>query len=294
MTETARPVRFSRVSSFAIVTFVYVVALAVALWIVADTDTPLTALIVADVVATVVVFSFSMRLDNGSLYDPYWSVVPPLVALYWIGHATYAAVPLRQAVVTVLVFAWAIRLTANWARGWPGLHHEDWRYTDLYANSGMPKWAISFLGIHLFPTIIVLLGMSPLLAALAYGGAPLNWLDVLAVLVTAGAIIIEWLADEQLRAFNRTKQPGDIIKTGLWAHSRHPNYFGEMGFWWGLYLFALAADASYWWTIIGPLAMTAMFAWASIPMLDRRSAARRPGYEEHIRETNAVVPWPRS
>jgi steroid 5-alpha reductase family enzyme len=293
MTETAGPTRFSRVASFAIVTLAYVVATAVALWIVADTKSPLTSLIVADVVATLIVFAFSVGFDNSSIYDPYWSVAPPLIALHWIAYSADGAVPLRQVVVTVLVFAWAIRLTANWARGWPGLHHEDWRYTDLYANSGMGKWTISFLGIHLFPTIIVLVGTLSFLPALAYGSRPFNLLDVVATIVTAGAVIIEWVADEQLRAFNRTKQPGDIIATGMWAHARHPNYFGEMSFWSGLFLFGFAAAPSFWWTVIGPLAMIAMFRWASIPMLDNRSLARRPGYEEHMRRVNAVVPWPR-
>jgi len=285
--------RFSRISSFGFVVLAYVVATAVALWIVANTKAPLTSLVIADLVATLVVFGFSVALNNSSVYDPYWSVAPPLMALHWTAYSAYGTIPLRQIVVTVLVFAWAIRLTYNWARGWPGLHHEDWRYTDLYANSGMSKWTISFLGIHLFPTLMVLVGSLSLLPAIAYGGAPFNFIDVVATIVTAGAVIIEWVADEQLRAFNRNKQPGDIIDTGLWSMSCHPNYFGEMSFWWGLFLFGFAADPSYWWTITGPLAMTAMFRWASIPMLDKRSIARRPGYEEHMRRVNTVVPWPR-
>jgi steroid 5-alpha reductase family enzyme len=237
----------------------------------------------------VIIFAFSMRWDNGSVYDPYWSVVPPLIALYWIGEARYA-VPLRQLVVTVLVFAWAIRLTANWVRGWPGLHHEDWRYVDLYA-SGLPKWFVSFAGIHLFPTIMVLLGCLPLIPALAYGDRSWRMVDSIALVVTAGAILIETVADEQLRRFNRTKNRGAIITDGLWAYSRHPNYFGEQSFWWGLFLFGYAANPRFWWTIIGPIAMTAMFHFASIPMLDRRSLERRPGYEEYMRRVNAVIPW---
>ena len=100
-----------------------------------------------------IIFAFSMRWNNGSVYDPYWSVVPPLIALYWIAQRGRTPRPLRQVVVTVLVFLWGIRLTYNWARGWPGLHHEDWRYVDLYKTAPMPKWAISFLGIHFFPTV---------------------------------------------------------------------------------------------------------------------------------------------
>jgi steroid 5-alpha reductase family enzyme len=292
MTEDGERSKTWRLESLAWVTFAYLVALAVALWLITGAGGhPLGSLIAADVVATVVVFAFSMRWDNGSVYDPYWSVVPPLIALYWIGEAR-AAVPLRQVMVATLVFLWGIRLTYNWARGWPGLHHEDWRYVDLCASGTMPKWAISLLGIHLFPTVMVLLGCLPMIPALASGRGAWGMLDSVALVVTAGAILIELVADEQLRAFNRTKQPGDIILHCLWACSRHPNYFGEIAFWWGLFLFGLSANPGYWWTILGAGAMTVMFKVASIPMLDRRSVERRPGYAEHMRRVNAVVPRP--
>jgi steroid 5-alpha reductase family enzyme len=245
-------------------------------------------LVAVDLVATIVVFAFSMRWRNGSVYDPYWSVVPPLIALYWVANAE-AALGLRQVVVTTLVFAWGIRLTGNWVRGWPGLHHEDWRYGELY-RTPLPKWAVSLVAIHLLPTVIVLLGCLALVPALAVGDDPWGMLDSVALLVTAGAVLVETVADEQLRRFARTRAPGDIMRDGLWAWSRHPNYFGELSFWWGLSLFGLAADASAWWTVVGPLAMTAMFVFASIPMLDRRSLARRPGYAEHMQRVAALVP----
>jgi steroid 5-alpha reductase family enzyme len=78
---------------------------------------------------------------------------------------------------------------------------------------------------------------------------------------------------------------------GLWAYSRHPNYFGEVTFWWGLFFFALAADTDYWWTIIGPAAITVLFTFISIPMMDKRNLARRPGYEERIKNIPALIPW---
>jgi len=291
VSEAERRAPVGRSESLGWVAFAYVVALAVALWLAARPgDHPLRTLIVADLVGTVIVFAFSMRWGNGSVYDPYWSVAPPLIALYWIGEAR-AALPLRQLTVTVLVFAWGIRLTYNWARGWPGLHHEDWRYTNLYRTPNVPKWLVSLAGIHVFPTIMVLLGCLALIPALAWGNSGWRMLDSLALIVTAGAILIETVADEQLRRFNRGKQAGDVIKDGLWAYSRHPNYFGEISFWWGLFLFGVAANRAFWWTIIGPLAMTAMFHFASIPMLDRRSLDLRPGYAEYMQRVNAVVPW---
>ncbi|MGB5219978.1 MAG: DUF1295 domain-containing protein, partial [Polyangiales bacterium] len=123
------------------------------------------------------------------------------------------------------------------------------------------------------------------------GTRPLSWIDGVALIVTAGAITIETVADQQLVAFSKVKRPGEIIKTGLWRYSRHPNYFGELTFWWGLYLFGLAADPSYVWTIVGPIMMTGMFLGVSIPWMDRRSCERRPEYAEHMKQVSALIPW---
>lgn len=282
-----------RVRSLAIVGFAYVVALGAAIATAATvgSGSPVLAVFVADLVATLVVFGFSMLLANSSMYDAYWSVAPPVIGLYWASAlAGSEAVPARQWLVLALVFAWGVRLTWNWARGWPGLHHEDWRYRELRENSETPYWLVSLTGIHYFPTLQVFLACLPLYPALAIGSRPLGALDALAGLVTAGAIALETIADEQLRAFNRGKQPGDICTRGLWAWLRHPNYLGEILFWWGLWLFGVAALPAWWWSVIGPLAITAMFLFASIPMLDRRNLERRPGYVEVMKTVPALVP----
>ena len=282
-----------RVRGFGVVALTYLAALAGALVTSAilGHDSPIRTVFVADCVATLVVFAASMAFSNSSLYDPYWSVAPPVIALYWssavLGPPAVAA---RQWLVLALVFAWGIRLTANWARGWPGLHHQDWRYDMLRERASAPYWLVSLTGIHYFPTLIVFVGCLPLYAALAAGARPLGFVDGLAFAVTAGAIALEGIADEQLRAFNRAKQGGEICTRGLWGWSRHPNYLGEMGFWWGLWLFGVAAAPEWYWTAIGPLAITVMFVAASIPMLERRSHERRPGYAEHVKRVPALLP----
>jgi len=218
------------------------------------------------------------------MYDPYWSVVPPVIALYVLDGG------LRDWVVLTLVAAWGVRLTLNWAWGWPGMHHEDWRYMDIRRNTGRAYWAVSFAGIHLFPTVQVYLGCLALYPAMS-GERPFGWLDVIALVVTAGAIAIETLADEQLRAFARRAKPGETLDSGLWRYSRHPNYLGEIGFWWGLWLFGVAArPGDWWWTLVGPLAITIMFVAVSIPMLDRRNLERRAGYAERMQRVPALVP----
>lgn len=247
----------------------------------------------ADLVATVVIFAFSLGYRNSSFYDAYWSVIPPLLALHWYAMAPAAIDPLRALCVLALVTLWALRLTANWALHWGGLGHEDWRYPLVRQKAGRFAVAADFAGIHLFPTLQVFLGCLPVYAVMSLGTAPFGLLDLLAAGVTLGAIVIETLADRQLHAFAARRTPGSFIQEGLWAWSRHPNYFGELSFWWGLMLFGLAsAPAAWFWVIPGALAMTLMFCFASIPLMEQRSLARRPGYADYRQRVWALVPLP--
>lgn len=287
----------SLATSFAWIVAAYVVAGAVAGWVltVLLPAAPLWQRIgAADAAATVAVFAFSVALDNSSAYDAYWSVAPAVIAPALAFGVSDVRAPLaRRAVVVALVLAWAARLTFNWARGWRGLGHEDWRYVDLRAKTGRAYWLVSFFGLHFFPTVLVYLGCLALIPSLVTGARPLGALDVAGFAVTAAAVAIEAVADAQLHAFRRTAKPGDIMDAGLWAWSRHPNYLGEMLFWWGLFLFALAADPTAWRTGVGAFAISALFVFISVPMLDRRSLARRPAYARHMRRVSAIVFWPR-
>lgn len=254
---------------------------------------PLWVAVIADVGATLVVFGWSVAFDNSSAYDPYWSVAP-LVLAPWLALRPEAAdaVLLRQALVLACVYAWGLRLTYNWARGWHGMGHEDWRYVDL-RRLGRGYWPVSLVGLHLMPTTMVLLGCLSLWPALVVGTAPLGWLDGVATLVCAGAIGCQALADRQLHDFRRASPPtGAILDTGLWAWSRHPNYFGEIAQWWGLFLFGLAAAPGTWWPVVGALAITLLFVLVSIPLIERRMHVRRTGWDAHRRRVSVLVPWP--
>jgi steroid 5-alpha reductase family enzyme len=253
---------------------------------------PLIVALAADSMATIAVFAFSMAFDNSSFYDPYWSVAPFPIAWYWMTcDAAAGANPVRQALVLVALGFWGARLTWNWYRQWHGLGHEDWRYVDIRAKAGK-AWPLASLGgVHFFPTLIVFAGLVPVYSAMT-SPAPLGLLDLLGFTVAIGATVIEAIADQQLRGYldSRTSHE-EILSTGLWKYSRHPNYFGENSFWWGLALFGLSADPHLW-TVAGAIAMTAMFVFVSVPLLDERSAARRPGYREHMKRVSALVPLP--
>ena len=148
------------------------------------------------------------------------------------------------------------------------------------------------MGFHLFPTIIVFLGCLSLYSALHAGTSPFGILDILAIVVTVSAIWIEAMADRELKTFvlNR-KSDEEHITTGLWAYSRHPNYFGEVLFWWGLCIFALAADLAYWWTIVGPICITMLFVFVSVPMMDKHVLVKKPAYAKIMENVSAIVPW---
>ena len=234
------------------ITLAYIVTIGVA-WATLEAlgQDPIWDMFWADIAATLAIFIFSRLYKNSSFYDAYWSVIPPLIALYWALEATASGVEVTRAwLVIILVWLWGIRLTANWATFWPGLQHEDWRYGPIKDNAGKLDSLADFSAIHLFPTVIVFISCLPIYAAVAMDARPLNWLDYVAAAVTALAILIELVADIQLHRFLNHRKEGEIMKTGLWAYSRHPNYFGEWLFWAGLTLFGTAAvPSSWWWTV---------------------------------------------
>ena len=261
----------------------------------------LAATAIADVVATIVVFGFSVGTNNASMYDPYWSVAPVCIAGCWWLHPGAQGDPVRAVVVVVLVNLWGWRLTYNWWRGWRGLGHEDWRYAGMRAHAGRAYWLLAFAGFHFFPTVIVYLGCLALWPALVSGKLPLGVIDGVGVGIALTGILVEAIADHQLVRFKReasarhargesVERP--LLTAGLWAWSRHPNYFGEITFWVGLFVIGLAADLGAWWAAVGPLAMVLLFTGVSVPLLDARLRATRPDYAEHAKRVSAIVPWP--
>jgi hypothetical protein len=283
--------KLGKASSLLVVVLLYVLAVGagIATFIGLRDLHPTVSVLIADLVATVVVFIGSMVVRNSSMYDAYWSVIPPFVA--WAFAAEGHHIPVgRTVLLMVALNVWALRLTSNWARGWPGLGHEDWRYGMLRKDAKVPGWIIDFSGVHLYPTLQVWVASLGMYAALTLGTKRLNALDWVAGAVVVLAALLQFVADEQMRAHRRTS-PSVPCRSGVWGLSRHPNYFGEATVWWGVWLFGVAGNpSSWWWTLIGPVSMSALLRGASTPMMDKRSLERRPGYEVLIRELPAMAP----
>jgi steroid 5-alpha reductase family enzyme len=199
---------------------------------------------------------------------------------------------IRILAVMALVWFWGLRLTGNWLRGWSGLGHEDWRYGDLRTKTGAFYPLVNLLGIHGFPTVLVFLGCIPVYFLLQDGG-PMTISEWAVWVFGVGMVVLEWVADEQLWAFRRTRNDTQqFLQTGLWSWSRHPNYFGEAFFWVSLWILAAVGGQSPWWAGLGAWSMIGLFLLVSIPLMKQKNLARKPGYDAYSRRTSAFFPWP--
>ena len=248
---------------------------------------------VADVVATVVVFLFSHFTGNSSLYDPYWSVIPMWFAVWWMIEFGISGMSIYDWLMIGMVFYWGIRLTLNWWTGWTGMDHQDWRYTSLKEQHGALYPLVNFGGIHLLPTVWVFLGCIPMykIIELQGTGSIEPWAAILCILITFGAVTIEAVADFQ-RRIRYKHDGGAVYRSGVWSWSRHPNYFGEIMFWVGLFLYAWVAHSDLLWTGIGALAMIILFVFISIPMMEKRQLENKPEYADYRKEVSSLIPRP--
>jgi len=246
-------------------------------------------LLVADVIATVLVFLTSLPLRNASVYDPYWSVAPPIICTgFAIGSQKIPEVTL----LLLVVWFWGIRLTVNWALTFRNLNSQDWRYDDLQRQFPRAFPLISLAGIMLFPTLVVYGCTVPAVAFVEHPS--LNAVSIVGCLISLCGICFELMADAQMRAFRRTNtDKSTIIRAGLWRYARHPNYLGEILMWWGIYVTAVGALPRLWWLGVGALVNTAMFVLITIPMADRRNQRQRSGFDAYRRQTRSLLPVPR-
>jgi len=251
--------------------------------------------LIADIVATIIIFSLSSLLKNTSLYDPYWSVAPIFIAIYWISaNNGFKSLTIKQGVIFGLVCLWGIRLTFNWIRSWKGLKDEDWRYTKYRVESPKVFWLINLFGLQLMPTLLVFLGCLPLYSVFSATSTKFAVFDIIGIIITLVAIILETIADEQLRRFKKKKKQGELMIYGLWSYSRHPNYLGEISFWWGIWFFALSIDVvANWWMVVGAISITFLFIIISIPLIEGRMSKRYPNYEEYKKRVAMLIPLPR-
>ena len=279
----------SKKGSLTLVFFYYVISFYLAYLVSKNFDLDGWLLILIwHVTATLIIFLFSNIHKNSSIYDPFWHVAPIPIVFY---IANQSSLPNLELNLVLLAFLfWALRLTYNWFLNWDNLYHEDFRYIDLKNNNKLMAFISDLFGIHLIPTLIVNVSLYPIYVALT--SESLNQLVYVGFILIIIAVVIQYISDDQMRKFRKDRNNlGKTMKYGLWKYSRHPNYLGEVSFWFGIYIFALASGSPSLWLLACPIVMLALFIFISCPMMDNRSLKRRPDYKEYMDKTPQLFMW---
>lgn len=228
----------------------------------------------------------SVLINNVSFVDSLWSLFFLVAAVVFaLSVETLAD---RGLLVLALVAIWALRLSLyitvrNWGE------REDYRYQVIRANNE-PGFAIKSIYIVFgLQGVLAWVIAAPLLPAIS-STASLGILDIVAALLWLTGLVFEAGGDYQLRRFKKNPaNKGKVLDSGLWALTRHPNYFGDFCIWWAFWLFAVAAGG--WWTIFAPLLMSVLLLKVSgVAMLEKTIGNRRPEYHDYVRRTNAFFP----
>ena len=232
----------------------------------------------------------SLFLKNSSIVDIFWGT--GFVIISWITFfRTIETIGPRDWLIVVLVTIWGLRLSfyVLWRNAGKG---EDFRYAKWRNEAGKSWWWRSYFKVFLLQGLIMWVVAAPLTAVQMPGVSDsLRILDFLGVFVWAAGFFFETVGDAQLAKFKANREnKGQLLRTGVWRYTRHPNYFGDAAQWWGFYLITVASGA--WWTIISPILMTYLLVRVSgVAMLERTLKETKPDYKDYAEKTNAFFPW---
>lgn len=247
-------------------------------------------LFIADVVATVVVWIFGIVLKTASIYDPYWSVQTPVIYLTLLIY--YGNYNLGNILFFILIMLWAIRLTINFIVTFGDISYIDWRYKDIKDKTKGLYQIANLLGIHMMPTILVFVASIPAFLYLI-NGYDFILLNIIGYLIIILGVFFEFVSDINMHIYkkNRTSR-SEIINVGFWKYSRHPNYLGEILFWYGVLAIFLVNDFSYWYVIFGAIAINLLFLFISIPLEEKKLITYKDGYLEYKKNARMLIPLP--
>jgi steroid 5-alpha reductase family enzyme len=249
--------------------------------------------------------------NNNSQVDKLWSLLP--VAYAWV-MAAAGDYSQRMVMMALLVSLWGIRLTTNFAmkgayqwKFWGG--EEDYRWKVLRAKPefrGRIRWMLfDLLFICGYQNILILLFTLPMLVALQYNSVPVGMYDYLVAAFMLLFIVFEMIADIQQWNFQSRKyariakgeQAGEeeqkgFLDRGLWAYSRHPNYFAEQSIWICFYFFGVVASGEWFnWSIAGCLLLVVLFQGSSA-FSEEISAGKYPHYKTYMQKVSRFIPLP--
>lgn len=234
-------------------------------------------------------FLWSIIRKRNDVADTLWGFGFILVAI--VTYASNGFYYERQSLVIVLVSLWGLRLALHiYLRN----RHkpEDHRYEEIKKKWKGNFYLNSYINIFLAQGFLLLLISIPVIFINSSPAAGLTVLDYIGVGIWITGFFFETIGDYQLSQFIKdSRNKGHVMQSGLWRYTRHPNYFGEVAQWWGIFILALSIPFGFL-TIIGPLVITIFITKVSgIPLLEKKYAGRQE-FEAYKKKTSVFFPLP--
>ncbi len=197
----------------------------------------------------------------------------------------------RTVLLYVLVIVWGVRLTIHIYMRNKG-KKEDFRYKQWREQWGKLFFIRSFLQVYILQAMLLLCIIFPLIVASSYPQYELHIFDMFGVVIWGIGFFFETVGDYQLLKFKQNpKNKGKILQHGLWKYTRHPNYFGEVTMWWGIFCIALSSPYGIL-AVISPITITVLILFVSgIPMLEKKYKGNK-AFEAYKKRTSVFFPLP--
>ncbi len=234
-------------------------------------------------------FVVSLIKKRNDVADVAWGL--GFVLMAWASFLLSGDFGARGLLVGVLVSIWGLRLAWHIHRRNKG-RAEDYRYRNWRTEWGVWFYPRSYVQVYLLQGALLFLIVLPVLLINTSRSTMLGWLDVLGVAVWLAGFCFEVVGDAQLARFIKNPlNKGKIMQSGLWAYTRHPNYFGEVMQWWGVWAIALAVPGG-WFGVVGPSTITFLILKVSgIPMLEKKMA-EKPDFAKYKQRVSKFIPLP--
>jgi steroid 5-alpha reductase family enzyme len=230
----------------------------------------------------------SLRLKDASIVDRLWGLNFILLASIYFSQSQN--IHWRHWMVLFLLCVWGGRLSLHIHLR--NRHHgEDHRYQAMRKNHGTSFSWYSLFSVFLLQGFLAFLISTPILWIFSGSVTTFTVFDPIAICLWGVGFYFEAVGDMQLKAFKADpKNIGKILDRGLWALTRHPNYFGDALIWWSFFLLALSLPNG-WMTFFGPLIMTIFLRSISgVTLLEKSLIKTKPGYMEYVSKTPAFIP----
>tara|TARA_B100000745_G_C20136119_1_gene389430 strand:+ start:839 stop:1603 length:765 start_codon:yes stop_codon:yes gene_type:complete len=232
-------------------------------------------------------FVVSLIKKRNDVADVAWGL--GFVVLAWAAVFISAGSSMQGILVVLLVTIWGVRLAWHIAARHKG-KGEDYRYRVWRETWGAWFYPRSYLQVYMLQGALLFLVALPIVVIIGATVAP-NLFTAVGVGVWLLGFAFEVIGDRQLKQFiKNSADKGKLMTSGLWRYTRHPNYFGEVTLWWGIWLVALSVPYG-WATIVGPLTITFLILKVSgVPLLEKKMA-EHPDFAEYKRTTSVFIPW---